>query len=1711
MSDDREAIKLIPVWDGDAGTFQRDADLLTDAMAMLNVTIVPALNVFDGDPPSIDSDASAYKRQNTKAWVAISIFIRGVGRDDVIAGYDASRNLSSSHAVILDAPPTTGVGTGLARSAARLWLAVISYSNGAIPDVAGTDLLAAIDAVSFPSTGTYAARAKSVLDRLVQLIAVATRLGDSDYSFSGIRACHKFRQLMPERFQREYSTYESIRSLPALRLRAMRDAARFDDEHAVPTGQTAQLLAALGISTDSPIDPVVLAHLKDLGHRATRPPRTVTPRMLNRSAGPPEPGQTWCDHPRHGWCKHKTADCATLKKEGGSGADDTLYRRNTDGTFSKLAGADRTKLGLCATVSTGISIDQQEVLAQCYGMPPVPTTTAGLQGVPAASTPGVKPRTASGPDNGHLDRVALTTGINLQDYVIIDTGAQIDLSTTVAQHPEAVALARPMLLDGATTGPRTHITHKRTVDYNLGSFGHTATVHGPAKCNIAAACNLARNGVSMVIDARDPDAPRMYLYRTDSADGQTPVVEATRIGDLWALPLSNASGAPAGTASNVNLSARVVAAGVGNAGVSHDTAYRSAGVPTTNTTGAGAVSGHPGDIRETDITELAAAAAATAAAGGGELPTRDYRSFRLRFAGGSDRRAVSLAKKMGVELTGRTRVVRGELDRIQRLANAKNGALRPLRTIGSGNAADGAIEHIILDTIGNKLRKAASGNNSALVIVRQSDPSGVYHVVCAPDHSAATTWASFERWAQFRSLDMAREAIAQPVTLYTDNGSEFMGEFGASVRRAGMRHMTSVANKHVSGRQAFAESAAGLAQRDQRRGVEAARANFAALGHDSEDYYDHALVYGGVASLRNSEASRNIISQEELERLIPAEWGAQCIVTVPAAHPLNKRVIKQHAHRGLDGVFLGARGSKYAVLTASGYVIHTTEVNFDIAAAISTGSTEPIQQPATAAGSPAVSFADHDVIGNTAGDDVAPDLISDAEESDSEDEDGHTFTDNSGTTIRIGDRVSILWTGDGVSYSGEVTGVDHNDATVTGGSFSVSYDDGDSQTHSISEVQVEQVTALAASATRGTARVRLPASSIKDEITVHPDGSWDVREDLLLGRRQYVAPPLPKIRQEDLPPPPRGTTAALSDEFWAPHHLAAMLREYRGHADPPARQPVFEFTSESSSSPPMREVWVHRFKCKNGWLDSVKARCSCDGSSGVRGVTYHESYVGTAPIDDVRRMESRAVNLGWYTGELDWTQAYCQHVKVPRPDGQQSLVTPAVGMRTYANGRVLKKRLVSELYGDGQAGHTHTKGATDSLLRRNQPPGVPLCPLQIEQSPHQPTIFKAVFPAGDPRHGEHLQLYLHNDNLRAYTSDWSAFLVLRAWAMQRWEITGSDEPMQKQTPQELLGMTVTYGPGRVSLTMEGFVTSAVCRFNCDGCKPTDVPMTPGFSLSKLDYCDTDSERIELRSKVNKMFSVSLRDATAVRHYYAEIVSTIGWVARQVAPILLLAHSMLGRAMADPSVKAFKAAHQVLRYLSGHRGIGITYVRPRVYDWRRGDWPDYLMETDASFADDASNRRSQGGYLGHYRDCAVDTAQSAQHKTVTTSTFHAESTQATAAAKQARYVKMVDDWLGVTKNDAIPLAIDNAATVLATAGPSPKFSPKSKHFDISARYITELVELGYIRPYHVRGEVTADHRGLQADALTKPLSGKLIAHHAALIQGPSPARGAQSAP
>ena len=104
------------------------------------------------------------------------------------------------------------------------------------------------------------------------------------------------------------------------------------------------------------------------------------------------------------------------------------------------------------------------------------------------------------------------------------------------------------------------------------------------------------------------------------------------------------------------------------------------------------------------------------------------------------------------------------------------------------------------------------------------------------------------------------------------------------------------------------------------------------------------------------------------------------------------------------------------------------------------------------------------------------------------------------------------------------------------------------------------------------------------------------------------------------------------------------------------------------------------------------------------------------------------------------------------------------------------------------------------------------------------------------------------------------------------------------------------------------------------------------------------------------------------------------------------------------------------------------------------------------------------------------------------------------AKQAEYVKHMDDWNGVTSLGPIPLALDNQATILAAAAPIRKWSPKSKAFDVDCKYITGARENGTVDVYHVDGS------DFPVDATTKPLPENVLGPYFDKLQGPSQGRG-----
>ena len=111
-------------------------------------------------------------------------------------------------------------------------------------------------------------------------------------------------------------------------------------------------------------------------------------------------------------------------------------------------------------------------------------------------------------------------------------------------------------------------------------------------------------------------------------------------------------------------------------------------------------------------------------------------------------------------------------------------------------------------------------------------------------------------------------------------------------------------------------------------------------------------------------------------------------------------------------------------------------------------------------------------------------------------------------------------------------------------------------------------------------------------------------------------------------------------------------------------------------------------------------------------------------------------------------------------------------------------------------------------------------------------------------------------------------------------------------------------------------------------------------LDKSMSPTTDSEREQVVQQVNKMFGGAIvkqhgalfTSYAQVVTFYAQHVSTIGWIAKQVGPSISLAHSLLGRMMHAPSAESFQNLKRICKYLSGQKDMCI-HLRPQAtYTW-----------------------------------------------------------------------------------------------------------------------------------------------------------------------------------
>jgi ABC-type molybdate transport system substrate-binding protein len=233
----------------------------------------------------------------------------------------------------------------------------------------------------------------------------------------------------------------------------------------------------------------------------------------------------------------------------------------------------------------------------------------------------------------------------------------------------------------------------------------------------------------------------------------------------------------------------------------------------------------------------------------------------------------------------------------------------------------------------------------------------------------------------------------------------------------------------------------------------------------------------------------------------------------------------------------------------------------------------------------------------------------------------------------------------------------------------------------------------------------------------------------------------------------------------------------------------------------------------------------------------------------------------------------------------------------------------------------------------------------------------------------------------------------------------------------------------------------------------------------MSDCNSTKFPMEPRCKLNADKGGPSVDSTE----YRKMIGCLRYLLHS-RPDLSYSVGVASRFMENPTVMHAKAVKQILRYLKGTVDFGLVYVQ--------GGCADKLIGySDSDHGGDTVERRSTGG-MAFYLNENLLTWCSQKQKTVSLSSCESEFMAATAAAKQALWLRNLISEITKQKPKPVTLFVDNNSAIALMK--NPVFHGRSKHIDLKYHFIRECVERGQIVVKKVRTEEQ------KADVLTKAM-------------------------
>jgi hypothetical protein len=250
--------------------------------------------------------------------------------------------------------------------------------------------------------------------------------------------------------------------------------------------------------------------------------------------------------------------------------------------------------------------------------------------------------------------------------------------------------------------------------------------------------------------------------------------------------------------------------------------------------------------------------------------------------------------------------------------------------------------------------------------------------------------------------------------------------------------------------------------------------------------------------------------------------------------------------------------------------------------------------------------------------------------------------------------------------------------------------------------------------------------------------------------------------------------------------------------------------------------------------------------------------------------------------------------------------------------------------------------------------------------------------------------------------------------------------------------------GTIHITQKRYIEDVLRRFRMDSANPVSTPIEKCEPLGITE------------------------ESTSTSAPYREAVGCLMYLAVATRPDIAFAVAYVSRFLEKPKERHWSAVKRIFKYLRGTSALGIRYdalgnAQLEAY-------------SDSDFASDPDTRRSVSGIVFKYSGGAIVWA-SRRLQSVSLSTTEAEYVAASEAAKDVVWLTRL--FNEIAPFDATPvLQVDNASAIKLAKNPI--FHKRSKHIDVRAHFVRELVEEGKLIIEHIASKDQV------ADLLTKPI-------------------------